>query len=187
MKKIITIAATLFFLGCNSSTNNKTANAASGSTSDATPKTDAATGSTAGSEISVTLTGGANAGTYHVISKDPTCSEGLTGDNSFGNQYSESGKADNELSSLQLIIDDKNAAKKGTSKFSIQVAFGKILGGKSYQINTRDDNSGKSNEGSGTATLTESGGTKTVVIQGKTADGVGISATIKCNSIVTAG
>jgi hypothetical protein len=33
----------------------------------------------------------------------------------------------------------------------------------------------------------ESGNTKTLVIEGKTADGVGISATIKCNSVITAG
>ena len=62
-----------------------------------------------------------------------------------------------------------------------------MIGGKSYLINTRDDNSGKPSDGSGTASLTESGSTKTVVIHGKTADGVGISATIKCNSVITAG
>ena len=102
-----------------------------------------------------------------MASKDPTCSEGLTGKNSFGNQYSDNGRADNQLSSLQLIIDNKNAAKKGDDKFSFQVKFGKLIGGKSYSINTRDDNSDKSNDGSGTATLTESGSTKTVVIHVK--------------------
>ncbi|MBS1747556.1 MAG: hypothetical protein JST21_15425 [Bacteroidetes bacterium] len=132
------------------------------------------------------LTGGANAGTYHVTSKETTCSEGLTGDNSFGNQYSESGKADNELSSLQLIIDDKNAAKNGTDKFSISIGFGKLMSGKTYNISTRDNNSGFKPSGSGKATLTESGNTKTVVIEGKTADGVGISATLTCNQIMTA-
>lgn len=184
MKKLITLAVTLLFLGCN---NNKTANAASDNASAATTKTDTGTSGSAGSEISVTLTGGPNAGTYHVISKDPTCSEGLTGENSFGNQYSEKGKADNELSSLQLIIDDKNAAKKGTDSFYIKVAFGKILQGKSYEINGGSSSMNMAKTGSGKATLMESGSTKTVVIEGKTADGVGISATIKCNSVITAG
>jgi len=184
MKKIITIAASLLFLGCNNPSNNKTASAAVDSASAATSTESATSGATA-SEISVTLTGGANAGIYHVMSKDPTCSEGLTGDNSFGNQYSETGKADNELSSLQLIIDDKDAAKKGTDKFSIQVGFGKLFQGKSYEINTRGANSGTTQKGSGKATLTESGSTKKVVIEGKTADGVGISATITCNKVVT--
>ena len=186
MKKIITIATVLLIVGCNSSTNNKTANTAPDSTSVANLKTGVATSGSAGSDITVTLTGGANAGTYHVMTKDPTCSEGLTGDNSFGNQYSEKDKADNELSSLQLIIDDKNAAKKGTDKFSISVGFGKLLGGKTYDISTRDNNTGFKPEGSGKATLTENGGTKTVVIEGKAADGVGISATIICNKIMTA-
>jgi len=184
MKKIITIATSLLFLGCNNPSNNKTASAAADSASAATSTESATSGATA-SEISVTLTGGANAGIYHVMSKDPTCSEGLTGDNSFGNQYSETGKADNELSSLQLIIDDKDAAKKGTDKFSIQVGFGKLFQGKSYEINTRGANSGTTQKGSGKATLTESGSTKKVVIEGKTADGVGISATITCNKVVT--
>ncbi|MCC7401292.1 MAG: hypothetical protein IT214_07385 [Chitinophagaceae bacterium] len=179
MKKIITIAATLFFLGCNIS-GNKTANTPSGNTSATTTTTDAATTGSGGSDISVTLTGGTNAGTYHVMSKETTCSEGLTGENSFGNQYSEKGKADNELSSLQLIIDDKNAAKNGTSKFSISIGFGKLLNGKTYNISTLEKSSG-----SGKATLTESGSTKTVVVEGKTADGIGISVTLVCNKIMT--
>lgn len=158
-----------------------------GNTPAATPKSDAATSGSAGSEISVTLTGGANAGTYHVASKETTCSEGLTGDNSFGNQYSEKGKADNELSSLQLIIDDKNAAKSGTNVFYLKVAFGKILQGKAYEINGGSSTIDMPKSGSGKATLSVSGSTKTVTIEGKTADGVGISATIKCNSVITAG
>jgi hypothetical protein len=39
--------------------------------------------------------------------------------------------------------------------------------------------------GSGKATLSESGGTRTVIIEGKTDDGIGISAAVKCNSLVT--
>lgn len=186
MKKIITITAALLFLGCNSSTNNKT----TGTSSDSNPAAPSAAESTpsgpAGSEISVTLTGGANAGTYHVFSKETTCSEGLTGDNSFGNQYSEKGKADNELSSVQLIIDNKDAAKNGTDKFMVSIGFGKLLSGKTYDINTRESNSEMKNAGSGKATYSENGGAKTVEIEGKTSDGVGISATIKCNQIMTA-
>ena len=186
MKELITIATALLFLGCNSSNNNKAANIPADSVSAPSSKTDATDSGLEGSEISVTLTGGDNAGTYHVTTKEPTCSEGLTSENSFGNQYSEKNKADNELSSLQLIIDDKNAAKNGTDKFSMAITFGKLLVGKSYEINTRDDNSGKGKDGSGKATLTENGGSKTVIIQGKTSDGVGISATLICNKIMTA-
>jgi hypothetical protein len=170
MKSMIALAGFFLLMSCNNSESNKTVNAASGG----------------GSEISVTLTGGDNAGIYHVISNETTCSEGLTGENSFGNQYSEEGKPDNDLSSLQLIIDDKEAAKKGTDKFSISVGFGKLTGGKTYSISTRDNNSGFPKKGSGKATFTESNGNKTVVVEGKTEDGVGISATITCNKIMTA-
>lgn len=183
MKKIITLAATLLVLSCNNG-GNKTAKTSGNEDSNASaPATNDASGSgAAGSEITVTITGGPNAGTYTATSAETTCSEGLAGENSFGNQYSAKGKADNELSSLQLIIDDKNAAKQGTDKFSVEVKFGKLLGGKSYSINTRDN----SKEGSGKATLTESGSKKTVVIEGKTADGMGISATITCHHVMTA-
>lgn len=178
MKKIIIAFTALLFFGCNSATNNKTTSTPSDNASATTPKTEeTAPSGSAGSEISVTLTGGANAGTYHVISKETTCSEGLTGDNSFGNQYSEKDKADNELSSVQLIIDNKDAAKKGTDKFSVSIGFGKLLGGKTYNINK--------NSGSGKATYTENGRTKTVTIEGKTADGVGISATLTCKQLMT--
>jgi hypothetical protein len=104
---------------------------------------------------------------------------GLTGKNSFGNQYSVDGKNDNELSSVQMIIDDVDSAKKGTNKFMFTVSFGKLFQGKSYEI--------KENSGSGIATFSESGDTKTVTVEGKTKDGVGISATITCNSIIKAG
>ncbi|HET7117059.1 MAG TPA: hypothetical protein VFI29_11240 [Hanamia sp.] len=189
MKKIITFAATLFLLSCNNNGNKPAKTSGNGdSNPTSNPATNDAPGSgAAGTEINVTLTGGPNAGTYTATSADPTCSEGLTGDNSFGNQYSEKGKADNELSSLQLIIDDKDAAKKGTDKFYLKVAFGKILKGKSYEINGGTSFLEMPLTGSGKATLMESGSIKTVVVEGKTADGVGISATIKCNSMITAG
>ena len=189
MKKIITLTTTLLLLSCNNS-GNKTTKTSDTSNSNATAKqsSNEASGSgAAGTEITVTLTGGANAGTYTATSADATCSEGLTGANSFGNQYSVKGKADNELSSLQLIIDDKDAAKKGTDKFYIKVAFGKILLGKKYEINGGTSFLTLAKTGSGKATLMESGSTKTVVVEGKTADGVGISATIKCNSVITNG
>lgn len=186
MKKSIIIATAFLLLGCNSSTNNQAENkipasgtAASSSAINSVPP------SATGTEISVTLTGGANAGTYTAASAGPTCSEGLTGKNSFGNQYSVQGKADNEFSSLQLIIDDKDAAKNGTDKFYLKVAFGKILHGKAYQINGGTTFLSIPKTGSGRATLDESGNTKTVTIEGKTKDGVGISAKIVCHGVET--
>jgi hypothetical protein len=176
MKVLIFLATSLFLFACNNSSNTKNVSPAA-TTGSASPNQFA-------SEISVTLTGGPNAGTYHVNSKDPTCSEDLTGKNSFGNQYSENGKKDNELSSLQLVINDIDSAKNGTNNFFLTIAFGSLLHGKSYIINSGSTAMSSKKSGSGKATLTSSGGTRTVVIEGKTDDGVGISATLKCNSLV---
>ncbi len=136
-------------------------------------------------QIKVTLTGGANAGIYTGNSTEPTCSMGLTGEKSFGNQYSVKGKGDNEFSSLQLLVDDYEAAKSGTDKFYIKVAFGKILQGKAYEINSSDNSLAGKKGGSGKLTITESGGSKIATVEGRTADGVSISATISCASVVT--
>lgn len=139
-----------------------------------------------GTTISGTLTGGANAGSFSATSVDPTCSMGLTGPKSFGNQYSVGGKADKEFSSLQLLVDDYDAAKKGTDKFYIKVAFGKRLMGKSYEFSNSDNAiAGKKQGSAGKLTVKENGSSKTVTVTGKTADGVVINATIVCNSVVT--
>lgn len=72
-------------------------------------------------------------------------------------------------------------------KFSISIGFGKLISGKTYNISTLDNNSGFKPGGSGKATLTESGNTKTVTIKGKTKDGVGISAIIVYHQVMTPG
>ncbi len=45
-----------------------------------------------GTDITIVITGGANAGSYHIAVPVSTCSLGMTGDSSYGNQYSEEGK-----------------------------------------------------------------------------------------------
>ncbi len=150
-----------------------------------TPKdTPAAASGTTASQMTVTLTGGKNAGTYAASSDEPTCSMGLTGERSFGNQYSVGGKADNEFSSLQLIVDDYEAAKAGTDKFYIKVAFGKRLVGAAYEINGSDNSIAGKKQGSGKLTIIESGGSKTAHIEGKTDDGVSITADLTCLSVI---
>jgi hypothetical protein len=139
-----------------------------------------------GSTITGKITGGPNAGSFSATSADPTCSMGLTGPKSFGNQYSVGGKADNEFSSLQLIVDDYEAAKKGTDKFYVKVAFGKRLVGKKYEINGSDNSMAGKKQGSGKLTIKESGSTKTASLSGKTADGIEINVTLVCNAVVTA-
>ncbi len=134
-----------------------------------------------GSNISVKLTGGANAGTYTATSADPTCSRGYSGTNSFGNQYSVDGKKDKEFSSLQLIVDNYDSAKAGTDQFMVTVSFGKLDEGNSYTISGLDNGVKK---GSGKLSIKESGSATIVTLAGTTADGVAITATITCNSVV---
>jgi hypothetical protein len=135
--------------------------------------------------MTVTLTGGANAGSYTANSPEATCSRGLTGSNSFGNQYSARNKSDKELSSLQLIVDDYDAARRGTDQFYVKIAFGKVLMGNKYEINGSTNSMAGPKQGKGRLTLTESGGKKTVVIEGETKDGVKVKATLTCFKTMT--
>lgn len=133
-------------------------------------------GSAKGSEITVTLTGGPNAGTYTITSDESTCSMGLTGEKSFGNQFSQTGKTDKELSSVQLIATNYEEAKKGTNDFTSDFTFGSIMAGKNYSLNPAK------NIGTGKLTITETGSARTATIEGTTKEGVGIKATITCRT-----
>jgi hypothetical protein len=184
MKKIIApFFAILILASCNNN-DSKKANDNTTTTTDKPADKPASSGS-GGTQITVTLTGGANSGSYTASSAEATCSMGLTGEKSFGNQYSVSGKADNEFSSLQLLVDDYEAAKAGTEKFYIKVAFGKRLMGNKYEINGSDNSIAGKKQGSGKLTITETGGSKVAHVEGKTSDGVSITAGITCNSTLT--
>jgi hypothetical protein len=184
MKKTVApLIALLILLSCNSSDSKKTNDTISPATDK--PADKPAIASSGGTQITVTLTGGANAGTYAATSAEATCSMGLTGEKSFGNQYSVSGKADNEFSSLQLIVDDYEGAKAGTEKFYIKVAFGKRLAGNAYEINGSDNSIAGKKQGSGKLTIIESGESKVAHVEGKTSDGVSITADITCLSTIS--
>jgi Prokaryotic membrane lipoprotein lipid attachment site len=184
MKKIIApFLAILILASCNNN-DSKKANETATTTTDKPADKPAASGK-GGTQMMVTLTGGANAGSYTANSAEATCSMGLTGEKSFGNQYSVSGKADNEFSSLQLLVDDYEAAKSGTDKFYIKVAFGKRLQGNKYEINGSDNSLSGKKQGSGKITITESGSSKIAHVEGKTSDGVSINADITCTSVIT--
>jgi hypothetical protein len=101
---------------------------------------------------------------------------GLTGDKSFGNQYSEDGKKDNELSSVQLVAQDYEQAKKGTQDFTVSIAFGSLMGNNSYDLNPAQ------HQGTGTLTITESGSGRVAKVEGTTKDGVKISLVLTCKT-----
>ncbi len=134
------------------------------------------------SRIKLSMIGGPNAGNYTANSDKTTCSCGLTGEKSFGNQFSQKGAKDNDFSSLQLIVDDKDAGLKGTSNFYVKVAFGKTLVGQKYEIDGRNSGIGFTKKmGKGICTLTKHGKGYGAHIVGETADGVKIDANLVCN------
>ena len=127
------------------------------------------------------MTGGPHAGTYDRTSTSATCSAGLTGDGSWGNQYSDDTITDG-LSSLQLIVDDAKAAASGTSEFLTTLTFGKLFSqtATEYTIDTRE---GTSDKGRGTVKVVGDSKKATVTIQGEPEAGVQINATIQCNEV----
>lgn len=136
-----------------------------------------------GQTIKLTLTGGQDAGSYEVTTKDGACSYGLAEAASWGNQYSIATADPAAFSSLQLIAANVDPAG-GTSQFMTTVSFGELFSasGRNYEINALSAD--EAGAGSGTVTVDDRGETATIRIQGETADGVGIDATIECLSVI---
>lgn len=176
MKNKLLILATALLAACGATTTTKTNNDTATNTSE-TAASAQVPPSNKGSDITVTLTGGPNAGTYKATSAESTCSMGLAGDKAFGNQYSEKDKGEKELSSVQLIGNDYEEATKGTANFNVMVGFGKLLGGTTYSLDpTKKDGTGK-------LTITESGSGKVATVEGTTKEGVGMKVVLTCKTI----
>ena len=126
--------------------------------------------------VDVTVTGGEFGGNYSGSVPDGGCSRGATGENTFGLQYSTSEEV--ELSSLQLIVNDAEAATAGgTDDFMTTLTFGDLLSGTSVDVNPPEG------AGSGTVTVDDRGDTATITIMGETSDGMAIEATVECHSV----
>ena len=153
----------------------------SGATS--TPTTAPAGG---GQSVSVTLTGGPDAGTY-TGTDNPNCSVGIVGPGGWGTQYSVADAADDQLSSLQLVSpaagaeDDPDSMFSGT-KFLMTVTIGPLAetSARTYEVQVVTENSDDEPSGSGSARVVDSGATATIFANGTTADGVAIDAIVNC-------
>lgn len=179
-KLLFGLAAIILLASCNN--NGKTdATKTSDSAMDAKTPT-VKNESDVRSTINVTITGGDMNGAYTAVCKEGCCSWGIAGDKVFGNQYSETGKKANKLSSVQLIVDDVTG-NKSTKEFTLTVGFGELFGkdSKSFNIDTRE---GK-NKGSGTLDLQYSGDKATVTIKGTSAEGPAIDLKMECNKVMT--
>lgn len=143
--------------------------------------------------IHLVVGGGPHAGTYDAKSDDLTCSYGLAGPGSWGNQYSVTGKAPKEFSSLQLIVPDTKDAADGTDTFMITAGFGDMMkpGYTEYTINTGASLTGEvdesKKEGSGSVTVDDKGKTGKVTFKGKTKSNVSLEGTIDCQQVMRGG
>jgi hypothetical protein len=137
--------------------------------------------------VHVVITGGSMAGTYDATETKGGCSTGATGPGSWGNAFSNIIATEKQIGQVTLVVPDARAATSaaGSKEFSLELRLGSIAGTNVvYDIETR---SGKKPAGSGTVTVADAGSTAKVTINAKTADGVGIQATIDCKSVTRMG
>ena len=177
------LLATLAGCGDNKTSGSTTTTTTSASGDNTAPAAATPSGKAPTAKVHVVVTGGQHEGTYDAVCPTACCSYEIAGDNIFGNQYSETGKKPNELSSVQLVVNDVTG-NKTTSEFLITVSFGDMLKGDmvSYTINTQDGRK----EGSGTLDLKYANNQGTVQIKGKTKEGVELDVTLNCNKVYTA-
>ena len=134
-------------------------------------------------DIKLVVSGGDNAGTYNTVCRDACCSFAIAGEKTFGNQYSETGKGANELSSVQLVVENvTSGSTKTTNEFLVTVSFGELFGenSKTYTINTQK---GKG-EGSGTVTVQYANDKAHVTLKGKTKEGVELDLDMECHKVI---
>lgn len=129
--------------------------------------------------LELTVSSGQFAGSYSGSVADGGCSRNLTGDNTFGVQYSTDQPV--EVSSVQVLVYDANAAASGSDAFKSEFTFGDLFSGTSVDVDP------STNAGSGTVTIDDRGDSATVKISGETGDGDGIEATIQCNGVLDIG
>ena len=187
IRKLFFTAITIgLLMGCG---NNNSSNDQEKNTGDSTPGAGSTSGETnnqgkEGANIRLVVTGGEMAGTYEAVCKTTCCSHGIAGENVFGTQYSEDGKAPNELSSVQLMIGNVTGDKT-TDEFLVTISFGDLFGknSKSYTIQTSEFyKETYKKQGSGTIDLKYSKPRSTVKLKGKTEDNVEIDLTIDCHT-----
>jgi len=134
--------------------------------------------------VHVVITGGPMAGTYDATETKGGCSTGANGPGSWGNAFSNAKAGAKEIGALSLIVPDAKAAAAGTRQFMMQLRIGSILSPSNvaYTIETRP--SEKNPQGEGTVKVADAGATAKVTIDGKTKDGIGVTATIDCKTVV---
>jgi hypothetical protein len=173
-------AAVLALAACGKSDTAKVEKAEERGTPAEVPQ---ATGGAA-TTIHLVIQGGPHAGTYDAASEDITCSYGIAGPKTWANQYSVTGKKPNEFSSLQLMVDGKDAAD-GTEEFLMTVGFGQLMkeGYSEHLISTQK---GSPQKGSGTLQVEDGKTEGKMTFKGKSEDGATLEGTINCHQLLRA-
>lgn len=131
--------------------------------------------------VELTLEGGDDEGEYQGESDEGGCSRNPFGDEDgggFGVQFS-TAEADVVFSSLQLVIDNAEAAGSGgTDEFDTTIT----VNDNEYRIDPAEG------DGTGEVQLEDAGGDDaTITISGTTDDGVTVEATVECNFVLDFG
>lgn len=130
---------------------------------------------TEAARIHVEVTAGPHAGRYRVVAAPEACAEGVQGSGSVVVQYTDldSGAA---LASLQLVATPDTG-------FYLGLVFGGLRGGSpGHEIETRP---GRPRLGGGALARVRHGDTTDLEITGLTADGMPLSARVRCVAIDT--
>lgn len=133
---------------------------------------------TAVTAVRLRVDGSADAGEYAVATRDRICTRGLTGPRGWAVQYAtgDSGR----LRGIRLVVDDTGAGGV-TEAVHVGIAFGGFADARTLEIETRQGAAQPT--GSAVARIGFAEGAGTLLVNGRTADGVGITARVQCATI----
>jgi hypothetical protein len=151
-----------------------------GSSSSQAPQSDAPVESIApdaAATIHAEISGGPLVGTYDAESSSPICTSGLGGEGAFGVQFSVD--QPDGLSRVEVLIPVAALAQTGTDQFTASIGLGPLVGGTTFHIDPNAEGA------TGTARLDYDGGNSaTLMIEGETAEGIGVSLEVECHQVV---
>lgn len=130
-------------------------------------------------EIRLAVSGGAHAGTVEVRSEEAVCTQDLVGKGSWGVQYTDP-LLETSLGSMQLIVPS-HAPDGTSSQFYLGVVFESFLAGVDHEIETRAE--AERGSGHGIVRIESSDMHAALAVTGRTQDGIGLSAQIRCHLV----
>ena len=131
-----------------------------------------------GTTMHLTVTGGAKPGNWTKSQSTPTCTLGYAGEGVWGVAGNDLENGGTGLRGIDLTVPDAANAKGGTPKFRFTAYIGGIEAANQVEIDPASE------KGSGTATIDDRGGTATVTVKGRTADGAEVDAHIECGTVM---